>query len=163
MEDLWQILKGTPWWVYLLFVVFIRLGLQALKPRTVTVQRLILFPLVFLVWSGLRLYQHEALGFPSLIFWWVVCLGLGAFLGAKEVSSWKIHVDKQKNTLTIPGNYSTLVLILAIFILNFFWGCYYATTTGISYWMYLVDTVTTTICTGFFVGRGGFFLKRYLS
>ena len=161
MEHFWEILNGIPWWVYVLFVVLIRLGIQSLEPRTVTSQRLILFPLVFLILSLMRLYQNASLGFPSLIFWWVICLALGAYLGAKEVSSWKIHVDKKKKTITIPGNYSTIVLIFSIFILNFFWGYYYSVATNISYGVYLADTITTTICTGFFVGRGWFFLKSY--
>ncbi len=163
MEDLWQILRGAPWWVYVLFIILVRMGLQSTKPRTITLQRLGLFPLVFIVWSILRLYQNNGFEFPSLIFWWVLSLGIGAYLGVKEVSSWKIHVDKEKKTITIPGNYSTIVFIFAIFILNFFWGYFYATLVNVPYWIRLIDTISTTICTGLFVGRGGLFLKRYLS
>ncbi len=164
MDDLWQILNGIPWWVYLLFIILVRLGLRSIKPRTITLQRLSLLPLVFILWSLLKLYQNHGFAFPSLIVWWILCLGMGAYLGVKEVSSWKLHVDKEKKTITIPGNYSTLVLILAIFILNFFWGYFYATSRiPIPHWIRLADTISTTTCTGFFVGRGGLFLKRYLS
>ena len=163
MEHLWQILSGASWWVYVLLIIFVRLGIQSMRPRVITLQRMILFPLFFIVWSVYRLYQNNGLEFPSLIVWWALCLIFGSYLGVKEVRSWKVHVDKEKRTITIPGNYSTIVLILAIFILNFFWGYFYATLANIPYWIYLADTITTTIFTGFFVGRGGFFLKRYLS
>ena len=162
MEHLWQILSGAPWWVYVLFIILMRIGIQSTKSRTITLQRLVLFPLVFIIWSVYKLYLNVSLGFPSLIFWWALCLSVGIYLGVKEVRSWKIHSDKQKKTITIPGNYSTIVLILAIFILNFFWGYFYATLTTIPYWVVLGNTITATIFSGFFVGRGGFFLKSYL-
>ncbi len=163
MDNLWQILSGAPWWVYVLFIILIRLGIQSFKPRTISFQRLLLFPLIFLVWSALRLSTKVELGDPSLILWWVVSISLGAYLGMLEVRHWKIHVDKHKKTITIPGNYSTVILIFAIFILNFFWGYLLATREVYPYWMLLADTVTTTVLSGFFVGRGSFFLKRYLS
>src|SRR5579872_860196 len=107
MEYFWQILKGTPWWVYVLLIILVRMGLRSIKPRTLTLQRLCVIPLVFIIWSVLKLYQNHALEFPSLIFWWVLSLSIGVYFGVKEVSAWKIHVDKVKKTITIPGNYST--------------------------------------------------------
>lgn len=158
---LWDIVSGAPWWVWLLIVVLVNLGIRSTKVRTVAAQRLILFPLVFVLWSAYRLYQNGASETHSLIFWWVIALAIGAYLGFKEVSSWRIHVDRKKGTITIPGNYSTLLLIITIFVLNFFWGYFYATLSVIPYGVHLADTITTTIATGFFVGRAAFFFKSY--
>lgn len=162
MEAFWQIISGAQWWVYVLFVILVKIGINATKPNIVTVQRLIVLPIVFIAWSIYNLYQNVSLGFPSLIVWWALSLGLGIYLGFKAVSSWKIHSDRQKKTITIPGNYSTIVLIFAIFILNFFWGYFYATLASVPYWIYLADTISTTLIKGVFVGRGASFLKKYL-
>ncbi|MBS3904035.1 MAG: hypothetical protein KGZ39_01760 [Simkania sp.] len=161
MEHLWQVLSGAPWWVYVLFIYLVNIGIKSTQPRTISITRVALLPLVFVVWSVYTLYGKVILGFSSLILLWIVFLALGTYLGIKEVHSWHIHKDRHKQSITIPGNYSTLVLILLIFVLKFFWGYFYATHTNIPYWMYFLDTLTSSLATGFFVGRSCFFLKSY--
>jgi hypothetical protein len=162
MEQLWQIISGAPWWVYVLFVILVIIGIKATKPSTVAIQRLIVLPIVFIAWSLYNLYQNVSLGFPSLIVWWVLSLGFGIYLGYNAVNSWKIHSDRRKKTVTIPGNYSTLILVISIFVLSFFWGYFYATLESVPFWIYLADTISLTLIKGVFVGRGACFLKNYL-
>lgn len=161
MEHFWDIITGAPWWVYLLLIYLVSIGIKSIQPRTITVKRLILFPLVFIAWSFYDLYQKLALGFPSLAFYWIIFLAIGAYLGVKEVQHWTIKKDRSKEEITIPGNYSTLVLILLIFILKFFWGYFYATWTEIPYWLYVSDTISSSLVTGFFIGRALVFFKSY--
>lgn len=119
-------------------------------------------PLFFVAWSFYSLYQKLSIEFhSSMLICWIVFLALGACLGVLEVRSWHFHSDRQKEEITIPGNYSTMVLILLIFGLNFVWGYIYATQAPVSYWVYLTDTITSSFVTGFFVGRAGFFFKSY--
>jgi hypothetical protein len=162
MEHLGQIFSGAPWWVYVLLIYLVSIGIQATKPRVMPIKRVVLLPLFFAAWSFYALYEKLSLGFPSLLIYWVICLALGAYLGMKEVHAWQFQKDRQKGMITIPGNYSTLILILLIFVLKFFWGYFYTTHTQISYGIYLADTATSAFVTGFFVGRAGFFLKAYL-
>lgn len=161
MENFWKAISGAPWWVYVLFVYLLSVGIKSTKPRTVSIKRVVLLPLLFLALSFYGLYQKLLLGLPSLVFLWVVFLAIGTYFGIKEVRSWKISKNLSKGEITIPGNYSTLVLMLLIFILKFFWGYFYATCTEISYWIYFADTLTSALVTGFFVGRAGFFFKSY--
>jgi hypothetical protein len=114
-------------------------------------------------WSFFSLYTRLVLGYSSLSLVWIIFLSLGAYLGVMEVRNWKISKDRQKAELTIPGNYSTLVLILLIFILKFFYGYFYATHTAISYWIYFWDILTSSLVTGFFIGRAWVFFRRYQS
>ena len=162
MENLWKALSGAPWWAYALLIYLLLVGIQAIKPRTISVKKLLLLPLVFVAWSFYGLYARLLLGFLSLLPVWIVFLAVGAYLGVREVHAWHLHKDRRKGEITIPGNYSTLVLMLLIFILKFFWGYYYATHTEISYWIYCADTSTSALATGFFVGRAAFFFKSYL-
>lgn len=162
MEQFWQMISGAPWWVYVLFVILVSIGIKAINPSTVAIQRIVVLPIVFIAWSLFNLYQNVSLGFSSLIVWWALSLGLGIYLGYNAVNSWKIHSDRQKKTVTIPGNYSTVILVVSIFVLSFFWGYFYATLAGVPYWVYLADTISTTLIKGVFVGRGTCFLKSYL-
>jgi hypothetical protein len=161
MENLWKILSGAPWWVYILFIYVMTIGIKAMKPRIIPIKRIILMPILFVAWSLIGLYAKFQLGFPSLIVYWIIFLALGAYLGVKEVHNWHFHKDRHKGVITIPGNKSTLVLILLIFFLKFFWGYLYATRLEIPYWVYLSDTISSALVTGFFIGRAGFFYWSY--
>jgi len=160
-HSFWDIVTGAPWWVYVLFFVLISQGMKATKPRTISIKRVVILPLLFLIWSIYGLFQKLQLGFFSLIPLWIVCIAIGTYLGIREVRSWKIKVDRKKEEITLPGNYSTLILILLIFIIKFFWGYIYATHTDIPYWIYFSDVLTGSIVTGFFVGRSTFFFNTY--
>jgi hypothetical protein len=159
MDSFWGVVTGAPWWVYVLFVYLVSIGIKATKPRTVSEKKLLLLPVIFLIWSVYGLFQKVLLGFHSLILIWVLFVSLGAYLGIKEVHSWKILRDKERGEITIPGNYSTLVLILSIFVFKFLWGYFYASQAEVSYWIYFADTLTSSLVTGFFVGRGWSFFK----
>jgi len=161
MESLWQILSGAPWWVYLLFIYILIIGIRSIKPRTTSINKIVLFPLFFVALSVYTLYKNVYLGYPLLIPCWIIFLSLGTYLGFKEVQSWHFEKNRLKRTLTIPGNYSTLILLLLVFILKFFWGYFYATLFNIPHWMYFADTITSSIVTGFFVGRASCFFNSY--
>lgn len=162
MKNLWDILSGAPWWVYVLFIYLVSIGIKSMQPRTLSIKRVVLIPLLFVAWSLYSLY-NKFVGFPSLIPLWIISLILGSYLGVKEVRCWHFQKDRHKGLITIPGNYSTLILILLIFTLKFFWGYFYATHSEISYWIYFADTATSSLVTGFFVGRACIFFKRYYS
>ena len=157
MEHFWNILTGAPWWVYLLLIYLVSLGIKSIKPRTISIKRLILFPLVFIAWSFYGLYEKLTLGFPWLALYWIVFLAVGTYFGIREVCHWHLKITHSKEEITIPGNYSTLILILLIFILKFSWGYFYATWETIPYWLYVADTTSSSLVTGFFVGRALFF------
>ena len=161
MENFWGIISGAPWWVYVLFIYLLSIGIKSIRPRTISIKRVVLLPMLFVAWSFYDLYQKLLLGFPSLLPLWIVFLAIGAYLGVKEVHSWRISKDRHKGEITIPGNYSTLVLMLLIFVLKFFWGYFYSTRVEISYWIYFADILTSALVTGFFIGRAGFFFKSY--
>ena len=145
------------------FIYLVNVGIQSIKPRKVSINKVFLIPVFFVVWSLFGLFERIFLEHPSMIFFWIVFLGFGAYLGVKEVHSWRIEKDRHKREITIPGNYSTLVLVVLIFGLNFFWGYFYATHAQIPYWIYFANTASSALVTGFFVGRAGFYFNRYLA
>jgi len=162
MENLGSFIKEIPWWVYIVFIYLVNVGIRAMRPRTIPISKVILMPLFFVCWSFYGLYGKLLLGFFSLIPIWFICLSIGAYLGVKEVQSWRYQVNHRKGEITIPGNYSTLVLLLIIFGLKFFWSSLYATLEYIPTWIYFADIITGAIVTGFFVGRAGILFRRYL-
>ena len=161
MNQILEILGGASWWVYVLFVYFVSIGISARKPRKMSFKKLIVLPIVFVGFSFYTLYDRFISGDPSLIVVWLLALCLGASLGAKEVYNWKIVIDRKKRELTIPGNNSTLVLIVLIFAVNFFWGYWYATHPTADFWTYFWNACTSGVISGFFVGRAWIFFRRF--
>lgn len=49
--SLFNILTGTPLWVWILLIFLITMGIGALKDREMGVNRLFLLPLIFLFWA----------------------------------------------------------------------------------------------------------------
>lgn len=113
---------------------------------------------LFLAWSFYNIYVNIALGCSETILYGVLFFIMGAYIGMREVYSWRYYKNGP-----IPRNYSTLIFVILNFILKFFWGYFYTTYTEIPCWMYLIDMITSSLVTGFFVGRTGFFYKAYLS
>src|SRR4051812_11297371 len=109
-----DILIDTPWWVYILFLLLVIIGLKALKPRTIPFQRLIILPAVLTIWNvgwlAIRLQDHL-----SPFFYWAIGLIIGAIIGWLTVLRWKIGADPHRKLISLPGNWTTLVLILLVF------------------------------------------------
>ncbi len=123
---------------------------------------LILVAGLFIMWSFYTLYINVLLNFTPAILYGIIFFSLGSFLGGKEVRAWRFHKERCKELITIPRNYSTTVLILLSIILKIFWGYFYNNFTDIPDWMYIADMITSSIASGFFAGRTGFFFKKYL-
>lgn len=183
MSDYWEFAGGALWWIHILFVYLVIVGIKSIKPRTIPIKRIIWLPLLLVTWSFYSLGTKNALGLSSLIPIWLIFLPVGTYWGARQVRAWKISKDRNKGKITIPGNYSTLALILLVFTLKFSWGyCYFYanlpkmsqlcecqigdifdgyTLTPISYWIYFWDTLTSSLSAGFFVGRAISYFRSY--
>src|SRR5260370_3911673 len=55
MDIATRILSGSPWWVYGLLALLIWLGLQAARPRTVSLSRVLISPALFIGWGIVHL------------------------------------------------------------------------------------------------------------
>ena len=75
-----NILLNTPWWAFALLAVLVILGVQALRPCTIMVWRLLAIPGVFIVW-GLITLVTRSIGSPILLLdWFLTCaVGLGSY------------------------------------------------------------------------------------
>lgn len=150
METILDTLDGTPWWVYLLFFYLVLMGVKAAKPQTVPILRLLLFPIVLTIWSLMGLYSKwDGPAFLS----WAIALIPGCIFGWLFVRSWKIRFDRKRKTLSLPGSWSTLILVLVIFAVKYFFGYYSATHPAIPETLMFAQMISSGIITGIFFGR----------
>ncbi len=156
MEELIGILEETPWWVYVIFIYLVVMGVKALQPSTVSIHRLIIFPAIVTVWGfiGIKWYLIPLLA-------WGLSVAVGIGLGWFFVRKWKIRYDRRRATLHLPGTWTTLVFALIFFGVKYFFGFYNATHTEIHFTLMVAESAAAGVITGMFLGRLAFFWKRY--
>jgi hypothetical protein len=147
-------LKGTPWWVYVLLFYLLSIGKKALKPQVVSLKRLALLPIVFIVWSTISIATTFSF---SILKWlcWLLSACLGSLLGYLLTRSISIQADKKKFLIALPATYSTLILLIMIFSIKYTFGYLYAVHPELvnNVWFTTTDIVASGVITGIFIGR----------
>lgn len=95
------ILKSTPFYVYLLFIYLMFIGIKATKPRVVLYPiKLFIIPLVFLAFFIKQLNRIEDL---LLVF---VLITISIFINLKLFKPPPVQIEN--NISIIPGSYGSL-------------------------------------------------------
>ena len=150
---------GTPWWVFILFAYLVFVGVNALKSRVISIKKVFILPLVFTVWSVWNLIANFS-GFRGFLAW-AIFIAIGYLIGWGMTQPWKIAADKKKLLVGIPGNRITLILILAVFAVKYFFGYYRATHQEMSALVAFVNLIASGLITGIFTGRTLAILKKF--
>ncbi len=164
MNQIWQTLTHTPWWVYLLFVYLILLGIKASKTRMVSLRKLFVIPLFFTFISIHTLFTSFSINAFSLSVL-VGSILVGTLAGWAQIIRYQLKIDKQHGVIQIPGSWVTLALILVIFASKYYFGYELATDpqlvkqTGFEFSMLGISGLTT----GLFVGRLACYVYRYIT
>lgn len=151
----------TPWWVYLIFIVLIKRGITASKPQVVSMQKLIILPLVFIALSIHTVVTAFHVN-STIIGIWLVSILFGTLAGWLLVCKHQFKVDKKNYLIQLPGSWVTLILILLIFASKYYFGYEISADpallkqTGFEFSLLGV----TGICTGLFIGRVLFYFYQ---
>jgi hypothetical protein len=108
------ILQHTPWWIFALFALLVRFGVQALTPRRVAVPRLLIVPFVFFAWGLWSLAMRSAAS-PLLAADWVVFGIAGLAIGWWTTRLDGVRIDRAARSVLLPGSTVPLVRNLTIF------------------------------------------------
>ncbi len=156
-------LKGTPIWVYLAFVYVMILGIKSLKDYEIPISRIFFIPIILTCLSIYNLI-HKLSGNID-IFTWAILLSSGSFFGFMLTNAMKIKLIKEKKSLVIPGNISTLILFISIFATKYFFGALYSINpeTKKMLLFHLLDIGSSGVITGFFIGRTISYIKKLKS
>lgn len=161
MEELSKLIGETPWWVFVIFLYLMMIGIKATHTRTLPIQQLFILPALFFAASVIWLY-HRLQGHTAFFGFWIAGIVLGALLGHWIVRKWTVHANQGKQTLTIPGSYTILFLVFAIFIVRYFFGYQYAVHPERASLLFLPDALVSGIILGIFIGRSYSLYRKYL-
>jgi hypothetical protein len=160
MPRLLLILQNSPWWVYLLLVLLIWLGLQALRPRTLPVWRLTIVPAVFIGWGIASILTQSKM--PGLLIAdWLAAATIGvtaAWIGTRRFD---IRIDRAHRSVTLPGSVHPLLRNILVFMVKYAIGVSMALLPGYSEELTVLNIGTSGAMAGYFLGWLGRFVLAY--
>lgn len=162
MDNLFDILEGTPWWVYVLFIYLLSIGIKASRPRGITLKQMMLLPAFLTAWSLYVLFDRLN-GRYEFLALWAAAAAVGFYVGICWVKNIKFSVDKVRRLIYLKGNWATLILILAIFFIRYTFGYLYTVRPELIFnsTLFSIDTCSTGLIVGFFLGRSTAMWIRY--
>ncbi|MCE8032768.1 hypothetical protein EKK97_06505 [Billgrantia tianxiuensis] len=109
-----EIIRNTPRWVFLLFIVLLVMGYQQSRDRTASRRNITILPAVFL---ALALYGVvSAFGAdPVGLALWALGVTLSVALHIKLAIPRGVCFSPEHQTFHLPGSWQPLVIMLAIF------------------------------------------------
>jgi hypothetical protein len=160
-EYMLQIITEIPIFVWPLFAILLLGGLRARKASAVPLAVLLLIPSIFFGWSLFSFFGKYATS-PLAILFWLLCLGLGFLIGFSHMQRLKLHFDKQKKKVEMPGSWIPLLLSMSIFTSKFSMGMMSSIMPHLNgSFLFLGLELFSTIILGIFAGRGINCLMRY--
>lgn len=110
---------NIPMYVYIIFFALIYMGIKRCFMRVIKIQRLFMAPLIFTALSTRGMVTLFDIQLSDLAFW-IVGAAVGVILGYLHVKNRHVKADHQQQLIQLPGDWSMLCLILAIFCVEFF-------------------------------------------
>ncbi|MEJ2625771.1 MAG: hypothetical protein P8Z80_14890 [Pseudolabrys sp.] len=113
------ILSGTPVWVWALFAFLLFRGIAALRAREMTPARMLVLPVIFLVWALAGMF-FELVAWPAALAAFVVALAIGLAGGWANAARLPVATrDPVTGLVCRPGSATTLVLVLVGFVAKY--------------------------------------------
>lgn len=155
---IFKALSGTPTWVWFVFGYLIFIGIRALNDRVVYIPTLLIIPIVL---AGMK-YQIFLGG--TLMTWvsYFACLGSSTFLSFKMATKQKVQIISERFEVKLPGNYSTLVILMSFFAVKYFFGYMNATQPDLYRDLSIVEIGISGIFSGYFLGKAINYLNCYM-
>ncbi|MBI5346495.1 MAG: hypothetical protein HZB76_05075 [Chlamydiae bacterium] len=149
-----EIIKTIPWFAWLLFFYVILKGVKALRPQVLSIKKVFVVPLIFVVLGINGLMMKQNLTFLHVAIW-MGMFTISAYLIWRHMRPLKVQSDKQKGLIQLPANASTLVLLLSFFVSKFTFGFLSATHPELkaNLFFYLSDIMISGLVCGLSFGR----------
>ncbi len=116
-----QIISNTPTWVFVLFLALLVMGLLQLKPMVRAYRRVLIFPLIFLIWSCYGVISSFGWS-PTTLLPWAASYVLSAWLVAQLRPDIATRFYPETQTFYVAGSVVPLTLMMGIFFLKYFVG-----------------------------------------
>lgn len=154
LSEAYHILIHIPPFVWVILAYLLYVGFKALKPRVMSIHRLILIPVALIA------LKYKVFISPHL--WvYILALSVGLAIGYYKVKGDSIQVFKETKSVRIPGSSSLIFILIGIFAVKFYFG-YQEAVNPEAYARNLVwDFALSGVLSGYFSGQRACYLYRY--
>ena len=147
-------ITGTPIWVWAVLGYLIFVGILALKPRIITLYKLILMPVALIILKFKLFSSPDA--------WiYILTLAVGITAGVLKARTTAIHIFKDKKHIQIPGSSSLIVVLIGIFAMKYYFGYLQATDLEAYVKQHVWELALSGLLSGYFTGQRANYLYRY--
>ncbi|EJN14761.1 hypothetical protein PMI42_01678 [Bradyrhizobium sp. YR681] len=154
----YQVLIHTPLWVWGLLAYLVWQGIKAMQPRTTSIWRALIVPVVFIVWGVSRIgFGHQDSVWP-LVAWIVAALVL---LPLGVLTPRPFEVDHTSGQIIRPGSPFGLVRNLIVFASQYAVGVISAIDAGDRALAIIVGRAISGATAGYFIGSAIALLIAY--
>lgn len=116
---IWEIIAGTPWWVFGLFIYLSYAGFLATKPQIVPLKTLFIIPVIFVFMSIISMFTVLHITLNNLGLWCAAGL-TGCALGWLQFRAMKVKAIRNEAKLYMPGSWLLLVIVLILFACRYY-------------------------------------------
>ena len=158
-----KVIANIPLFVWPLFAILLMGGLKARKTNMVPLKVLMLLPAAFFGWSLFSFFGRYGSDLLAIILW-ILCLGVGFYVGFSHIQRLKLRFDKKKMMVEMPGSWIPLILSMSIFTAKFSIGMMRPMLPHLEDSMlFLGLELFSSFILGIFAGRGTGCFLRYRS
>lgn len=157
-----HLLQTIPWWMYLAALAIVKIGMQTLQDRIVPLKKLFVAP-GLLILLNVHSFWEQSMPGPAIIGMWLVGMAIGSAGGWLATMRLQLEFDHRQGLVTLPGGWSTLLMLLAVLGGKVLVGYSMKTATGVADGSALVAGIflLSGVCTGVMVGRVAAYLRQY--
>lgn len=155
LDIMFNAIAGAPLWVWGILAYLLFVGIKATRTRIVYIPKLFIIPTVFIALNYKNLISGEniikTLGFMLI----------GFIIGFVIGNNIPIKIIKGIKSIELPGNYSTIVILILFFIMKYVFGYLHAVHPSIAIQYAYVDAYVSALFSGLFLGRALCYLYRF--
>jgi len=142
-------LKGTPWYVYGIFVYLLFIGIRSMRPYALQLKVLFILPVALCAWMLVPVFKYHD---PFMFVYFMAGIGLG-FIVWRLLPVQKFVIDLVTRTVTYEGTWTMLPLFMSIFVVKYMFGYMHATQAQFIVTYPWAEYVVAGCIAGIFVAR----------
>src|ERR1700744_649226 len=116
MNFLIGVITHTPVWVFVLFAYLVWQGIRAMQPRTMTIWRALIVPVIFIIWGLSRIGFGQQANAALLLAWIAAALVL---LPVGILTPRPFEVDHATGQIVRSGSVFPLIRNVVVFLLQY--------------------------------------------
>ena len=159
MNNFTSIFAGTPIWIYIILIYLLYVGVEAIKPHTIWLPKLFIIPTFITISLIKYVCTRPYIEIKQYGLSFVISIILSWFIFRRT----KLICSKSTNSITLPGSYITLMVLISICLLHYFWKYMEAVhATTLPAYLQDLKIISSGVISGLMIGRSIAYLYKFM-